>query len=95
MAGLEARIERTTCEKVFAKLGILSVKWGVDGWPDRIFLIPGGRPFFIEFKAPGEEPTERQLYRLLCLNTWGYPAVVCDNVEDAFKAVSDKVKESI
>jgi len=23
------------------------------GWPDVLFLIPGGRPLFIEFKKPG------------------------------------------
>ena len=67
MAGPEAKVERKVCDDALKKLGVPSFKWGVDGWPDRIFLIPGGRPFFIEFKAPGEEPNPRQAFRIKCL----------------------------
>ena len=35
------------------------------GWPDVLFLIPGGRSLFIEFKAPGNEPTKKQEKKLI------------------------------
>lgn len=30
------------------------------GWPDRLFIFPNGRICFVEFKAPGKRPSERQ-----------------------------------
>lgn len=51
---------------VAASYGILCLKQRPieGGYPDRLYLLPVGIPVFIEFKRPGEEPTERQLYRL-------------------------------
>lgn len=53
------------------------------GWPDVLFLIPGGRPLFIEFKAPGKPPTPKQRARIDHLVVAGYDVEVCDNIEDA------------
>ena len=39
--------------------GGLCAKWvspGLDGVPDRIVLMPGGRLAFVEVKAPGKSP---------------------------------------
>jgi len=49
------------------------------GWPDDIFLIYDGKPLFMEFKAPGKEPTKKQLYRLKTLWSLGYCAEWVDN----------------
>lgn len=92
MAGPEAKIERKATHDAEHKLGIMSVKWGVDGWPDRIFLMPGGRPFFIEFKAPGEEPDPRQQFRIECLVKWGYDVEVHDDSNLAIQAIARRLE---
>lgn len=58
------------------------------GWPDRLFLIPGGRPLFIEFKRQGEVPRPLQSYRLRELRDLGYDAVWADNYHDAMAHIT-------
>ncbi|MEO1042353.1 MAG: VRR-NUC domain-containing protein [Pseudomonadota bacterium] len=62
--GPEARIEQTVCK--FAKEHGFSVEKvnvvNARGRPDRRFSQKG-HYFFIEFKAPGEKPTELQKFR--------------------------------
>ena len=41
------------------------VKWvapGITGVPDRIIIMPGGRVYFAELKAPGKTERPRQKY---------------------------------
>jgi hypothetical protein len=37
------------------------------GWPDRLMWMPGGRPFLIEFKRPGEalSPLQEKIHAQL------------------------------
>jgi hypothetical protein len=56
-------------------------------WPDQLFLIPGGRPLFIEFKKPGEVPTEKQAHRIKQLRDLGYDVEVCDSKEQGIACV--------
>lgn len=88
MAGEEAKIERAVCAHALNKLGVPNFKWGVDGWPDRCFLLPNGRPLFIEYKAPGEEPEPRQAFRIKCLKTWGYEVYVHDNAKESIHQIT-------
>lgn len=53
----------------------------LDGVPDRIFFIPGGRPLIIEFKACGEKPGELQQWYLKKLADDGYRVAWCDTKE--------------
>ena len=92
MAGQEAKIERGVCDRAMRELGVANFKWGVDGWPDRVFLIPGGRPLLIEFKAPGGEPSPRQAFRIECLRTWGYQTEVHDDAQRAFQTIAAAVE---
>lgn len=62
------------------------------GWPDGIFLIPGGRPLFIEFKWPGEEPEPKQIYMHTLLRNLGYDVEVHDNVEEALAAIRTRAE---
>lgn len=51
---LEKDIEKKL-KKMVERHGGLCLKWvspGMDGVPDRIVLLPGGRVFFIELKRP-------------------------------------------
>jgi len=59
----------------------LAMQVGVSaGWPDYVFLTPGGRALFIEFKAPGRKPTALQAARLKTLAQQDYYAYVVDSV---------------
>ena len=85
----ESTIKRKAV-RLALRLGVRSIKLaaprgGETGWPDRCFLLPQGRAYFIEFKAPGGELSAKQLYHLKELNELGYPTAVCDNVEDVVK----------
>lgn len=55
--------------------GVPSLKMKLDtnaGWPDVLFLMPAGKPAFIEFKAPGETPRKLQWHRIKTLGKLGY-----------------------
>ena len=89
--GSESAIEGQACKRVKQWLGVLSVKLnvkGARGWPDRMFLLPGGAPLFIEFKVPGARPDPLQDYRMDQLRALGYNVEVHDNADNAFRAVA-------
>jgi len=90
----ESKLERATC-KAAEELGVISIKLrsaSDNGWPDRMFLIPGGKPFFIEFKAPGEKPDKLQLYRHKILRYLSYDIEVHDNKESAVSAIKARLE---
>jgi hypothetical protein len=92
VAGPEATIERWVEKQAKIRHGIESAKWGQDGWPDRVFFLPGGKPLVIEFKAPGEAPSERQAYRVGFLQQLGYDVEVHDDREQALEAIRSRVE---
>ena len=53
----------------------------LDGVPDRIFFVPGGKPLIVEFKARGEKPGELQQWYLKKLKEDGYRAVFVETWE--------------
>jgi len=53
----------------------------LDGVPDRIFFVPGGKPLIVEFKARGEKPGELQSWYLQKLKEDGYRVAWCDTKE--------------
>ena len=52
---------------------------GLDGMPDRIVLLPGGRMGFVEVKAPGKVPRPLQEARHRMLQKLGYKVYVLDD----------------
>ena len=52
---------------------------GIDGMPDRIVLLPGGRMAFVEVKAPGKVPRPLQEARHRMLQKLGYKVYVLDD----------------
>lgn len=66
---LEKTIEKAVCDYAKEK-GMLVYKFTSPNRrsvPDRLFVVKGGRLFFVEFKAPGNKPTpaqEREVFRL-------------------------------
>ena len=66
---LEKSIEKKLADAV-KKRGGLAPKFvspGLDGMPDRIVLMPGGRLAFVEVKAPGKKlrPLQEARHRKL------------------------------
>lgn len=57
----------------------LKVRFQESGYPDRLFISPQGHTIFIEFKRPGESPSQLQLYRIRCLKGRNIPAYWTDN----------------
>lgn len=54
---------------------------GLDGVPDRLVLLPGGRLAFVEVKAPREKPRPIQRRRMEQLTALGFRVYVLDGVE--------------
>ena len=79
----EKQIEQKLVRAVKARGGICPklVCPGMDGMPDRIVLIPGGRMAFVEVKAPGKEPRPLQTHRHQQLRALGFPVFVLDDPE--------------
>ena len=87
---LESKIENKAVALVYKYLGIEGKKLniiGEDGYPDRIFWVPGGKPLMIEFKIPGKEPRPKQKQVHNYLRELGYRVEVHDNAIKAFESV--------
>lgn len=80
---LEKEIEKKVC--AYAKeCGCLVFKFVSPSHrsvPDRLFIAPGGRVFFIEFKAPGKKPTEAQILKIDTMLVQGAFVYVVDDIE--------------
>lgn len=48
------------------------------GIPDRLVLLPNGKIYFVELKAPGKVPRPRQLYVHAQLQKYGHTVVIID-----------------
>ena len=51
--------------------GGLCLKFGQDGWPDRILTLPGSRVVWVELKRPGGEESALQKLRAAQLRRSG------------------------
>ena len=70
--------------KVVKNMGGLAPKFispGLDGVPDRLVLLPGGRMAFIELKAPGKELRPLQVRRKRQLEALGFSVYCIDSPE--------------
>lgn len=82
---LESAIEKEANRLILSWLGIKSIKLQVKGWPDRMYLVPNGRVFFIEFKRPnGGRLSNAQKHRIGELKLLGHDVEVID---DAIRAL--------
>lgn len=66
------------------KRGGMALKFvspGMNGLPDRIVLLPGGKVAFVELKAPGKVPRALQEKRMGQLRKLGFLVYVLDGTE--------------
>ena len=80
---LEKQIEKKLVDAI-RQLGGMCPKFvspGMDGMPDRLILMPGGRLAFAELKAPGKKPRPLQLHRHDQLRSLGFQVFVVDAPE--------------
>ena len=77
----EREIEKYLVREV-ERIHGLALKWLSPGWsgaPDRIVLLPGGRIFFVELKAPKKVPRKLQIFRIGHLRALGFTVAVIDS----------------
>jgi len=88
----ERDIEKRFVDEV-KKIGGRCAKWVSPGWsgvPDRIVLMPGGKMYFVELKAPGETERALQTRRQAQLREMGF--TVYGSV-DSFEKIEKIIKE--
>lgn len=79
----EKEIEQKLVKAVKAVDG-LCIKFtspGMDGAPDRLVLMTGGKLAFIELKATGKKPRPLQIKRMEQLKRLGFLCFVIDDIE--------------
>ena len=94
---MERTIENAVLAYAKRKYDLLIVKMNLQGrrsWPDRMFMPPGGKPVFIEFKRPGEKPTALQAHTHVKLANLGYVVYVIDSIE-AGKTIVDHFAKGV
>lgn len=66
---------------------------GMDGVPDRLLLLPGGRIAFIELKAEGKTLRPLQVRRKRQLEALGF-SVYCINRTEQIGGILDEIQSS-
>lgn len=79
----ERDIERHLVRAVTARNGLVrKVTWqGRRGAPDRLVMLPGRYPVWVELKAPGERPTQLQEREHAILRSFGQRVEVIDSTD--------------
>lgn len=86
---IEQKLVKAVKNKGGAALKFVSP--GVDGVPDRIVLLPGGRVGFVELKSPGKKMRPLQERRKRQLEALGF-RVWCVNSPEQIGGVIDEIQ---
>lgn len=86
---LENEVEKHLCKRVKNDLGGWALKFvspGQNGVPDRIILVPMGRIYFVETKAPGKKLRKLQEWVCGLIKGLGFAVLRLDTKDkvDAF-----------
>lgn len=84
----------TKLAKAVKSMGGLAPKFvspGLDGVPDRLVLLPGGKIAFIELKAPGETLRPLQVRRKRQLEALGF-LVYCIDGPEQIGGIIDEIQ---
>ncbi len=82
----EKWIEKTLREKVELKKGmcIKLLPFLLNGLPDRLVLLPGGKFYFVETKTPGDGPSKIQIQIHKKLYKLGFNVYIVDSEEKLY-----------
>ena len=88
---LEKEIELQLVKTVKKKGGraVKFISPGLDGMPDRLVLLPGGKCGFVEVKAPGKRLRALQRVRHEMLKALGFKAYVLDAKEQIEEIINE------
>lgn len=64
---------------------------GNSGVPDRIVLLPGGRIYFVELKAPGKKSRPLQIAQQRKIESLGFTVLEIDSLEGVNDFISKVV----
>lgn len=81
---LEKDVEQYLCKRVKKELQGTAFKFvspGFNGVPDRIVLVPYGRIYFVETKAPGKKLRKLQEYVCGLIKRLGFKVLRIDTKE--------------
>ena len=82
----ESQLEQKLVHHI-TKLGGIAYKFSSPNRrsvPDRLCVMPNGRVFFVELKAPGKAPTPLQRHEHELLRALGHTVLVIDNIGDVY-----------
>lgn len=79
--------------KAAGGVAVKFVSPGLDGMPDRLALLPGGRVAFVEVKAPGKKPRPLQQARHRMLRRLGFRVYVLDD-EGQIGGIVDEIQSA-
>lgn len=94
---LEREIEKILVEEV-KKLGGRAYKWvspGNDGVPDRIVILPGERPYFVELKTGKGRLTALQEMQIGRLKDLKQPAFIVKGIDGLSRFFQDIGYETV
>lgn len=94
---LERNIERFFAKQIKAAGGIALklISPGFSGLPDRLVLLPKGRIYFVELKAPGKSPRPLQLAAHRILLNLGFNVLTIDSRERVKEFIREVVKYEV
>ena len=81
---LESEVEKKLCKRVKEELHGRAFKFvspGCNGVPDRIILLPMGRIYFVELKAPGKKLRKLQEWVAGLIRELGFKVLRIDTLE--------------
>ena len=89
----EKKIENYLVKQVKKQCGLCLkfVSPSMAGVPDRIVLLPKGRVFFVETKAPGKKPRKIQTAVHRIFENLGFKVYVTDSKQQVDKAVEEMI----
>lgn len=86
----ESTIEKRLIAEVKKAGGITFklVSPGTAGIPDRVVILPGGRVYFVEVKAPGKLPRPLQIRQMTRIQDIGGVCAVVDGYDSIHQVLS-------
>jgi hypothetical protein len=70
---------------IYQKLLKMGLKTGI---PDIVFLVKGGKVFFIEMKTPTGTLSKNQKFRIPIIEALGFDVHICRSLDDVKKVMS-------